>query len=165
MQRLFWAQNENPNTPNTLINETGAVFAMGQQQDGEAQDLFDSLLSLQDTSKKVYQEGNLLIKKHPQGGFFISSNFTERDEANRQMGFMFFTPKTTGDGVLADLYFFSNRIKRNLTEADKVNIQKELESESPAISKGIIIALAIVLIIIVIIIITYTLWRESNQKM
>ena len=154
MQRLFWAQNENPNTPNTLINERGSVFLMGQQEN-KAQDLFDSLLNHQNISKKRYQEGNLLIKKHPKGGFFISSNFLERDEANRQMGFMFFTPNTSRDEVIADLYFFSDIIKRSLTESDKATIYKELNVKSPFISKGIIALIAVVVSIIII----YILWK------
>ena len=154
MQRLFWAQNENPNTPNTLINERGSVFLMGQQEN-KAQDLFDSLLNHQNISKKRYQEGNLLIKKHPKGGFFISSNFLERDEANRQMGFMFFTPNTSRDEVIADLYFFSDIIKRSLTESDKATIYKELNVKSPFISKGIIALIAVAVSIIII----YILWK------
>ena len=157
MQRLFWAQNENPNTPNTLINDRGSVFLMGQQEN-KAQDLFDSLLNHQNISKKRYQEGNLLIKKHPKGGFFISSNFIERDEANRQMGFMFFTPNTGRDEVIADLYFFSDIINRSLTETDKTTIYNELNVKSPFISKGIIALIAVAVSIIII----YILWKKLN---
>ena len=65
--------------------------------------LFNKLLDYQETSKQVYRSGNVSIKKHLNGGYFISSNFSNKDDIGRPMAFMFFTQNETKEKIIKEL--------------------------------------------------------------
>lgn len=151
MERLFWIQNENPNTPNTLIDKKGTIISLDHSED-YGNELFNELLNYQETSKTVYSSGNLSIKKHTDGGVFISSNFLDKDDSERKMGFMFFTENTSKDEVIKDLLFFSGLVKRTLVDQDVQNINRNINKKNNQIVKLIAAAIAILII--------FMLWKK-----
>ncbi len=154
MERLFWTQTKNPDTPNTLINSNGSIITLDRFEDnGYA--LFNELLGYQETSKTVYRSGNLILKKHPDGGVYISSNFSDKDEAGRTIGFMFFTKNTTKSEVIKDLLFFSGLVKKSLSDQDIKNIKRNIQWSNKQIN-GLVLAAIITILII------YMLWRKLN---
>ncbi len=157
MVRLFWTQNENPNIPNTLISTKGEIITLDKQEN-EGNELFNKLLDYQEASKTVYHSGNLFIKKYFEGGYFISSNFSEKDDSNRRMGFMFFTQNSKKEDVINDLLFFSKLIQRNLTDQDKASISKELSEDINRKKKQIVKLIIAVIAILTI----YVIWKNLN---
>jgi hypothetical protein len=155
MFRLFWTQNENPNVPNTFITTDGEILTLDQDEN-EGADLFSELISYQESSMKIYKSRNLLISKHPIKGFFISSNFSEKDDFDRNMGFMFFTEHTDRKDVISDLLFFSNIVSRNLTDKDLTDLNRKLphDSNRKQILKLIIAAIAVLT--------AYLIWKQIN---
>jgi hypothetical protein len=105
---------------------------------------------------KIYKSRNLLISKHPIKGFFISSNFSEKDDFDRNMGFMFFTEHTDRKDVISDLLFFSNIVSRNLTDKDLTDLNRKLphDSNRKQILKLIIAAIAVLT--------AYLIWKQIN---
>lgn len=155
MFRLFWTQNENPSIPNTLITPDGEILKLDREEN-EGSDLFEELLQYQESSFKIFESGNLLIKKHATKGYFISSNFFEKDDSDRNMGFMFFTENTEKNLVIADLLFFSNKIRRSLTDKDLQNINEKIPYRL-ANEKILIIIIAIIAILTI-----YIIWDQKN---
>lgn len=158
MVKIFWAQNQNPNLPNTLINYKGEIFELNKDEI-IGQELFDELLHYQELSIPLYDLGNLKIKKYNEGGYFISSNFIEEDDLNRKLGFMFFTQNTKKSEVISDLCFFSNQIKRSLTNEDITNIDKGLGKELNKANKQIIKLIAAAVVVVLLI---YAIWKEIS---
>ncbi len=156
MERLFWVQNENPSTPNTLIDTKGTIITLDRSED-EGYELFDELLDYQETSKTVFYSGNLSLKKHPDGGIFISSNFLDKDDSGRKMGFMFFTKNNAKNEVIKDLLFFSGLVKRKLVDQDIENINKNINRNKNKKQIVILIAAAIAILII------YMVWNNNSN--
>ena len=151
--KLFWTQNESPNKSDTLIDTNGTIIEL-EVDDNEGAVLFNKLLDYQETSKQVYRSGNVSIKKHLNGGYFISSNFSNKDDIGRPMAFMFFTQNETKEKIIKDLLFFSNLIQRNITDQDRVNIENALNKNNKQIVK--LIAAVIVILII------YMVWKKIS---
>lgn len=153
MERLFWIQNNNPNTPNTLIDTKGTIITLDRTEE-EGYELFNELLDYQETSKMIFRSGNLSLKKHPDGGIFISSNFLDKDDSGRKMGFMFFTTNTTKNEVIKDLLFYSGLVKRTLEDQDIENLNRNINNKNKQIV--ILIAAAITILLI------YMIWKNNN---
>jgi hypothetical protein len=153
MKRLFWIQNENPNIPNTIIDNEGKKISLHRSED-DGNKLFNELLNYQETFKTIYSSQNLSIKKRNNGGIFISSNFLEKDESGRRMGFMFFTEQASKKNIINDLLFFSGQVKRTLADQDLNDINRTFDNNNKEIIKLIAAAIAILLI--------YIVWKELN---
>ena len=153
MKRLFWIQNENPNIPNTIIDKEGKKISLDRSED-YGNELFNELLNYQETFKTIYNSKNLSIKRQKNGGIFISSNFLEKDDSGRRMGFMFFTKETSKKNIINDLLFFSNQVKRTLADQDLNEIERNTDNNNGQILKLIATAIAILLI--------YIVWKNLN---
>lgn len=153
MEKLFWIQNENPNTPNTLIDKDGAVISLDNSED-YGYELFNQLLKYQENFKTLYTGKNLTIKGNVNRGIFISSNFMEKDDSGRKMGFMFFTKNTSKNEVIKDLMYFSGLVKRTVVPKDLKEINRNLKVRNNQILKLIAAAIAVLIILV--------LWKKLN---
>tara|TARA_R110002126_G_C10483197_1_gene502142 strand:- start:3239 stop:3709 length:471 start_codon:yes stop_codon:yes gene_type:complete len=155
--RIFWAQNEKPSIPDTLIDENGKIYKLGDE-DYEGSSLFNKLLDYQTITKTVYQSGNLVIKRHLNKGFFISSNFSDKDDIGRPMAFMFYTENNTKESIISDLLFFSKLIKRTITNEDNRNIETEILKATKENNKKIVKLIAVIITALII----YMLWKKIS---
>lgn len=155
--KLFWTQNENPNISDTLIDTNGIIIEL-EADDNDGSVLFNELLDYQETSKPVYKSGNVSIKKHLSGGYFISSNFSNKDDIGRPMAFMFFTQNKSKEKIISDLLFFCNLIQRSITNQDRVNIDKALSKDTNINNKQIVKFIAVAIAVLII----YMLWKKIS---
>jgi hypothetical protein len=154
MKKLFWTQNKKTSLSNTVITSNGDILPFDKSNDITVQ-IVDDLLEFQEISKLKYQGNNLYIRKHPKKGYFISSNFSNKDDNGRKMAFMFFTQNTKSKEVLQDLVFFSGLINRNLQEKDIVIMENELNTKN---KKSVFTLIAIFVVVLSI----YMLWKKMS---
>lgn len=153
IERLFWAQNHSPNTPNTIVDFSGAMYTT-EVTDTMGYELFQSLLTIEERSKLTFRKENLTIKNAENQGYVISSNFDEVDDSGRRMGFIFYTPHHLSDDVMKDLAFFLGKINRNLSKGDLTCIAEKTSPKSKLKN--------IILIATVVVAVTLLLWILFN---
>ena len=157
MIKLFWTQNKNSSLSNTVIDSDGEVLPYDKSNEVTVK-IVDDLLEYQEISLLKFQGNNLYIRINPNGGTFISSNFSNKDDSGRKMAFMFFSENTNSKEVIQDLKFFSGLINRNLQEEDLIKIKNELTSNNKKSKKSMFTLIAIFVVVILI----YMLWKKMS---
>ena len=157
MRKIFWAQNESIDVSNTVINYKGEQFST-DHADIEGYNLFQKLLEIEEDSKPFFKKDNLIIKQHPSGGHFISSNFLETDNSNRRMGFMLFSLELNAQNVIDDLKYYGDILGRTFSIEDLNYLSNNFKIKKNTNLKMILALSTIVLLLLLI----FILWKVKN---
>lgn len=144
MNKIFWHQSKEVMGSNKILNNEEELLLL----DGnniQAQELFDSLYEIQDKSRKIFSNKNLLIRKYKNKGYFFSSNFTDLDELSRKIAFMFYTESNDANDIIMQMNSFAEKIDKNYESDDISNIKEQFQKKK---NNQKILNLIIILIII-----------------
>lgn len=128
MNKIFWYQSKEVRGSNKILNNEEELLLL----DGnniKAQELFNSLYEIQDKSREIFSDKNLLIKKYKNKGYFFSSNFTDLDELSRKIAFMFYTESNDANDIIMQMNSYAEKIDKNYDLDDISHIKEQFEKK------------------------------------
>ena len=144
MGSILWSQNNS----STGVSRFVIDGVLSSYESREDQDSAYSFLSSE--ARKIKSNGDNLRFHIYSKGVFIEGHFNEKDEAGRQIAFMFFHPDNNIDVAVEKLFSYSSLIGCSVDSSIKNKIEKELLLNKKRIITSSIIVTIILLVISVL---------------